>query len=81
MSHKLLKQLKKKLPFKYGKLISENSGQISARRVKAVFNGEVTDPEKVLEVVEATRLFLKKRKAIERKILTKTKPAKSKKVK
>jgi len=81
MSQKLLKELKRKLPFKYGKLIAEKSGLLSVRRVKAVFNGEVTDPKKVLEVVVFARLVIKENDQIKRRLSGKTKTTQSKKVK
>lgn len=81
MSQKLLKELKRKLPYKYGKLIAAKSSGVSVRRVKAVFNGEVTDPEKVLEVVQLAEQLLQEIERQNKKVVRKIKAAKSKKVK
>jgi hypothetical protein len=81
MSQKLLKELKKKLPYKYGVLIAQKSGQISVRRVKAVFNGEVKDPKKILQVIVVAEQIIKENEKNQRRIKEKELRLSSKKVK
>jgi hypothetical protein len=81
MSQVLLTNLKKKLPAKYAKAIAAKSSQLSLRRIRGVFNGEVTDPEKVMEVLLIAKEIIKEKEAIN-SILKPRKPfTKSKKVK
>lgn len=81
MSQVLLRKLKKKLPAKYASAIAEKSSQLSLRRVRGVFNGEVTDPKKVMEVVLIARQIIAEKEELNRLLEPKTKSTKSKKVK
>jgi len=61
MSNIILKRLKKGLPYHKNKIISKRLSKkkidLTSRQVKAVFNGEITDPEIVhLVLKEAKRL-------------------------
>ena len=47
--------LKKKLPFQYARLISAKLPGVSNRQVQMVFNGQITDPEKVEKILLAAR--------------------------
>ncbi len=81
MSQVLLRKLKKKLPAKYASAIAEKSSQLSLRRIRGVFNGEVTDPKKVKEVVLLAQEIIAEKEELNSLLQQKTKPAKSKKVK
>jgi hypothetical protein len=81
MSQVLLTKLKKKLPAKYASAIASKSSQLSLRRVRGVFNGEVTDPKKVKEVVLIAQQIIKEKEEINCLLRPKSKKIKSKKVK
>lgn len=51
METNALQNLKSKLPYQYGKKISEKCPGISAEQVRMVFTGEVTDPNIVEPVL------------------------------
>lgn len=71
-SQKLLRQLKKKLPYRYASLIASKSGQLSIRQIRAVFNGETVNEKNILEVVSISQQIIKenhkKRTQITKKI-------------
>lgn len=81
MSQVLLRKLKKKLPAKYASAIAAKSSQLSLRRIRGVFNGEVTDPKKVKEVILVAKLVIAENQEITSLLTPKTMSIKSKKVK
>lgn len=81
MSQLLLIKLKKKLPAKYAAAIAAKSSQLSLRRIRGVFNGEVTDPKKVKEVILVAKDVIAENEEITNLLAPKTMKAKSKKVK
>lgn len=80
MSQDVLTKIKKKLPFQYAKAISEESSQLSIRRVRGVFNGEVTDPKKISQVVKAAQQVIKKKEELSHLLKKTSSNNKSKKV-
>ncbi len=55
MVDKKFKSLRDKLPAHCYKLIARNAAGISALQARLVFYGEITDPEKVDQVIRSAR--------------------------
>lgn len=68
MSQVLLRKLKKKLPRNYSKIFGQKARPVSIRRFRAVLNGEVTDPVKIMQVIKIAEKILTENDKINNKI-------------
>jgi flagellin-specific chaperone FliS len=74
MVNKKFNALRKKLPKQYGKLIAANLDGISNRQVHMVFNGEITNPTVVEQVIDEARRLAARLRRINRKSTIRKRP-------
>jgi len=72
-----LNRIKSKLPKQYGRAIAMrlNSNFIDSQKVVRVFNGEITDPDIVVPVLDAAAQIIETHKKITRRIRKALNPA------
>lgn len=58
--------IKKKLPHRFGKILSERLEGLTKTQVILVFNGKITDPQIITKVINESELLIKELEALNR---------------